>query len=89
MAFVIFEDDYYEITLEITRDFIADDYDTFIDKEPSKETKIIKWELIIRFKKLINKQFELLEYHLEQAKEWISKIKLQYQMIKSFDFTIL
>ena len=65
MAFVIFEDDYYEITLEITRDFIADDYDTFIDKEPSKETKIIKWEMIIRFKKLKDKNFELLEYHLE------------------------
>ena len=47
MAFVIFEDDYYEITLEITRDFIADDYDTFIDNEPTKETKIIKWELTV------------------------------------------
>ena len=88
MAFVIFEDDYYEITLEITRDFIADDYDTFIDKEPSKETKIIKWELIIRFKKLINKQFELLEYHLEQAKEWISKIKSYDFYPNSYTFTI-
>lgn len=88
MAFVIFEDDYYEITLEITRDFIADDYDTFIDKEPSKETKIIKWELIIRFKKLINKQFELLEYHLEQAKEWISKVKNYDFYPNSYTFTI-
>ena len=42
MAFVIFEDDYYEMSLEITRDFIADDYDTFIDNEPTKEKKIIK-----------------------------------------------
>ena len=47
MAFIIFEDDYYEISLEITRDFIADDYDTFIDNEPTKETKIIKWELTV------------------------------------------
>lgn len=88
MAFVIFEDDYYEITLEITRDFIADDYDTFIDNEPSKETKIIKWEMIIRFKKLFNKQFELIEYNLQQAKKWISKVKYYDFYPNSYTFTV-
>lgn len=88
MTYILFSNDYYFITLEITRDFIADDYDSFINNNSKDDTKIIKWEMLIQFKKLNDNQpFEIIQYNLGQAKTWLEKIQ-QYDFYpNTYNFT--
>lgn len=64
MAFVLVDSEAYKISLEIVEDFINLKYDDFIQKEPTEEVKIIKWELLIKFKLLENKSDSTIKYYL-------------------------
>ena len=56
--------DIYKITLQIVEDFIGNDYDDFIKNGPSDDIKLIKWELVIYFKKLEGKKKSIVEYYI-------------------------
>lgn len=64
MAFVLVDSEAYKISLEIVEDFINLKYDDFIQKEPTEEVKIIKWELLIKFKLLENKNDSTIKYYI-------------------------
>ena len=64
MAFVLVDDEAFKITLQIVEDFISYDYDAFIENGPSDDIKLIKWELVIYFKKLENKKKSIIEYFM-------------------------
>lgn len=64
MAFVLVDSEAYKISLEIVEDFINLKYDDFIQKEPTEEVKIIKWELLINFKLLENKNDSTIKYYI-------------------------
>lgn len=64
MATVLIDSDIYKITLQIVEDFISEDYDTFIANGPTDDIKLIKWELVIYFKKLEDKKKSIVEYYI-------------------------
>ena len=64
MAFVLVDDEAFKITIQIVEDFISYDYDAFIENGPSDDIKLIKWELVIYFKKLENKKKSIIEYFM-------------------------
>ena len=64
MAFVLVNSDIYKITLQIVEDFIGNDYDDFIKNGPINDIKLIKWELVIYFKKLEGKKKSIVEYYM-------------------------
>ncbi len=64
MAFVLVNSDIYKITLQIVEDFIGNDYDDFIKNGPTDDIKLIKWELVIYFKKLEGKKKSIVEYYM-------------------------
>ena len=64
MAFVLVDDEAFKITIQIVEDFISYDYDAFIENGPSDDIKLIKWELVIYFKKLENKKKSIVEYFM-------------------------
>lgn len=64
MAFVLVDSEAYKISLEIVEDFINLKYNDFIQKEPTEEVKIIKWELLIKFKLLENKNDSTIKYYI-------------------------
>ena len=73
MASVLEDSDDCKITLEIVEDFINNDYDSFIQNEPVEDIRIIKWELMIKYKSLENKDentkaFQMLK-HKKSYKE--------------------
>lgn len=64
MAFVLVDDEAFKITIQIVEDFISYDYDAFIENGPTDDIKLIKWELVIYFKKLENKKKSIIEYFM-------------------------
>lgn len=63
MAFVLVDSDAYKITLEIVEDFINLNYDKFIQEEQTEDIKIIRWELLIKFNLLENKNESTIKYY--------------------------
>ena len=64
MDTVLVDSDIYRITIQIVEDFIGEDYDTFIANGPTDDVKLIKWELVIYFKKLEGKKKSIVEYYM-------------------------
>ena len=90
MPFVLVDSDIYKITLQIVEDFISEDYNTFIANGPTDDIKIIKWELVIYFKKLEDKKKSIVEYYIipiyKHIKEDLYRmIKGRYMYIGQYD----
>lgn len=89
MVFVLVDSDAYKITLEIVEDFINLNYDKFIQEEPTEDIKIIRWELLIKFKLLENKSDSTIKYYLNSFKslfEPLLKYNSYYYANKKVDY---
>ena len=85
MAFVLVDSEAYKISLEIVEDFINFKYDDFIQQEPTEEVKIIKWELLIKFKLLENKNDSTIKYYINFFKSLFEPL-LKYNSFPSILF---
>lgn len=96
MATVLNDNEAFKITLQIVEDFINDDYDAFIENGPTDDIKIIKWELVIYFKKLEGKKKSIVEYYMipvyKYLKQRIHGLKKKqigcYESVEYFDYII-
>lgn len=96
MATVLVDNEAFKITLQIVEDFISGDYDAFIENEPTNDIKIIKWELVIYFKKLEGKKNSIVEYYMipvyKLIKQRIHGLKKKqvgcYESVEYFDYII-
>ena len=96
MATVLVDNEAFKITLQIVEDFISGDYDAFIENGPTDDIKIIKWELVIYFKKLEGKKNSIVEYYMipvyKLIKQRIHGLKKKqigcYESVEYFDYII-
>ena len=73
MAFVLVDDEYYKINLNIVDDFIGDDYDNFIENGPTDDIKLITWKMEIYFKKLEDKENSIIERYINPIYKTMKK----------------
>ena len=83
MTFILVDDEYYKITLQIVEDFIGENYDDFIENGPTDDIKLIKWELVIYFKKLEDKKKSIIEYYMDPIYKSMKKdIRTNFENFK-------
>lgn len=82
MSFIIADDENYNITIGINRDFINGNYEDFLKNGLRDDPKIITWEMVILLKKLVNKEPEIVNYHLLQIRRLLENEIFKYMYFK-------
>lgn len=79
MSWIMCDNEYYKITLEIIEDFINFDFLGFLKKGFNPENKKITWEMTIFFKLLDGQNQRIIDYYLTDFKNAIEEKLNKYK----------